>query len=51
MDKLKARVYKEVVEDMSAHSGGTAKFIEEKMEKAEAREKIFVQEVISLFFV
>ena len=51
MDKLKAGIYKEVVEDVSAHSDGTAKFIEKKMEKTEAREKIFVQEEISLFFV
>ena len=42
MDKLRARIYKEVPEDMSAHFDVGDKFIKEKMGKICAREKISV---------
>ena len=33
MYKLRARIFKKVVEDLSVHSDGTAKVVEEKMEE------------------
>lgn len=40
MDKLKTRIYKEVLEGVSAHFDGADKFIEEIMGEIRAPEKL-----------
>lgn len=51
MDKLRFKVYKELLKDISAYFDGAEKLIEEKMEEIYSWEKIFVEELIYLFLL
>ena len=46
MDKLRLKVYEEVLKDMSAHFDGSEKLIEEKIEETCPRGKISVEKII-----